>query len=192
VITDEQRDFIGRLTPEQFHSLDRRMRLYATKELRRRGLATSIDTPRDVVGTAIERLMSDANCPWNDSEPTLEGLIQFLSRRVEDVVKKLRRRMNRTGDVKEFDSRTDMRVNGLAELDLDANISLEELGDAWLNLASASGEDTARVALEYLTGNSSAEGQAEALGLTLNAVYRLRSQAIESLRIVLYQRETNQ
>jgi hypothetical protein len=192
VITDEQRDFIGRLTPQQFRSLNRRMRLYASNELRRRGLATSIDTPRDVVGSALERLMSDDNCPWDDSEPTLEGLVQFLSRRVDDVVKKLRRRVNRTGDVKEFDSRTDMRVNGVAEPDLDANIILEELGDAWLNLASASGEDTARVVLEYLTGNTSAEGQATALGLTLNAVYRLRSQVLEFLRIVLDQRETNQ
>jgi hypothetical protein len=192
VITDEQRDFIGRLTPEQFHSLNRRMRLYASKELRRRGLATSIETPRDVVGTALERLMSNDNCPWNDSEPTLEGLVQFLSRRVDDVVKKLRRRTNRTGDVKEFDSRTDMRINGLAEPEPHANIILEELGDAWLNLASASGEDTARLVLEYLTGNTSAEGQAEALGLTINAVYRLRSQAIELLRIARDQRETNQ
>jgi hypothetical protein len=188
VITNEQREFIAQLTAQQLNDLTRRMRIHASRELRRNGLIKGHQTPSDVVSTAYERLLDDANRCWPDDPPTLEGLGVFLMRRVEDVVTKLRRRATRAGPCKEFDSQTDMEVLDFAE----NRVGLKEVEDAWLESAMTHSDDTARVVMEYLTGNTLPEGQEEKLELDRKTIYRHRSKAMDLLRAVLKQREIEQ
>lgn len=188
MITNEQREFIAQLTDQQINALNRRMRLHASRILRRNGLIKGHQTPSDVVSMAYERLLDDANRCWPDDPPTLEGLGVFLMRRVEDVVTKLRRRAARASPCKEFDSQTDMMVSDFAE----STVSLKEIEGAWLDLAICESDNTARVVMEYCTGNTNPETQAQKLKLELNTVYRHRSKAMELLRAVLKQQETDQ
>lgn len=186
MITDEQQEFIEELTRTgQFEPMYGAIVVYAARRLPRRAGVRDKDTTVEVANEAFERLLSDDYAVWAPDELSVSTLTEYLMARIDDIVKNNWRTRQRDRKVQGFD----LRFHEGAEDVVESAVFTHALEEAWLNAATARDEKVGEIVLEWLGGNDTTDGQAEALGIEKSQVYRLRTTAREILHALASEQE---
>jgi|GEM_PF-6866648 len=188
MINDEQRLFIEGLGQDEFREFCERGLYLAKGELTRRGLPLSSYDARDVLNSALDRVLSSGNVAWQDESPSIEGLLAFLRKRIDDVVRAINRHRNQEARVRPLKR----QHSHSCPPTMISEISAKRIETALLDRACEAGEDQGRIAMELLTGAEKPREQALATGIKLKRVYRLRTEVRNMLTQIISEMEVEQ
>lgn len=190
MITNEQLAFIDRLTKtHDFDSVYNRLVAYATRRLQRRAGVRDRDAPQEVANEAFQRLFSEEHIAWVPVELSVEELVHYLADRVDDIVKNRWRSRKRERSVEQFETDRHDRPKEIED-EVESTTYTQDLEDKWFSRAADQDSLLGDLVLQWISDNTSVEGQARALALEKREVYRLRTRARQILKQLADEQET--
>lgn len=190
MLTDNNREFIAGLPREQARDLYGRVLLHASRRLRRYAGVDDTEVTRDVANGAYQRLFEDSKkvC-WDEYPPTTGGLFLFLTRRVDDLVSAYSRKRKRARSVAHKVGQFSSSSPGDAE----SQIYSDEIQQRWLEAAFAKSEKLWEFLVECMEQEPGCTDSdlAARCDVSIDRLYRLRSQSKELFERILFESEVN-